>query len=240
MEINKQLFEDVLSGKLEGTFVLRNKNTLHSSHLSRIADLKYQYMLCGNSYTSEGMFISNDKTHPLNIEDFIPETNMKENELKITIPENHEIDWQESVKQEKIVFKKKDTKPRSWEEYYEQQIANKKCGYYIDDINCDSAVIVWDDYVGADKWKNVLPSKELAEAFLAMMQLMSLRQAWIGDWKPDWKNPNIKKWCIIFECELKVSYFYSNSRALSFPSREMAEDFMDCFRDLLEIAKPLL
>lgn len=86
MEINKQLFEDVLSGKLKGKFVLRNKNTLHSSNLHKIAGTKYQYVLCSHSYTSEGMLISNNKTHPLNIEDFIPEINMKENELKITIP----------------------------------------------------------------------------------------------------------------------------------------------------------
>ena len=82
MEINKQLFEDVLSGKLKGTFVLRNKSTLHSSNLRKIAGTKYQYVLCSHSYTSEGMLISNNKTHPLNIEDFIPEINMKENELK--------------------------------------------------------------------------------------------------------------------------------------------------------------
>ena len=29
---------------------------------------------------------------------------METKELKITIPKNHEIDWQESAKQEKIVF----------------------------------------------------------------------------------------------------------------------------------------
>ena len=42
---------------------------------------------------------------------------METKELKITIPEGQEIDWQESAKQEKIVFKKKENaKPRSWEE----------------------------------------------------------------------------------------------------------------------------
>ena len=164
---------------------------------------------------------------------------METKELKITIPEGQEIDWQESAKQEKIVFKKKeDTKPKSWEEYCCQQQTNCKEGYCINTVTSEIQEINWG--LCTCSWKTVLPSKELAEAFLAMMQLMSLRQAWIGDWKPDWKNPDIKKWCIIFECELKVSYFYSNSRALSFPSKEMAEDFMDCFRDLLEIAKPLL
>ena len=167
---------------------------------------------------------------------------METKELKITIPENHEIDWKESAKQEKIVFKKKDTKPRSWEEYCE----NHRGGFAF--ISTCSRVSVTEVKYPSNELlkldpensKHVLPSKELTEAFLAMMQLMSLRQAWIGNWEPDWKNPDTKKWCIIFECELKVSYFYSNSRALSFPTREMAEDFMNCFRDLLEIAKPLL
>lgn len=236
MEINKQLFEDVLSGKLKGTFVLRNKSTLHSSNLRKIAGTKYQYVLCGNLYTSEGMFIFNNKTHPLNIEDFIPETNMKENELKITIPEGQEIDWQESVKQEKIVFKKKDTKPRSWEEY-----CNNFSGelFYFSNRNSIESVVTSDgmSYTA----KDYLPSKELAEAFLAMMQLMSLRQAWIGDWKPDWRSEYSYNYCIIdgggsFEiCILNQCRY-----ALSFPTKEMAEDFMNTFKDLLEVAKPLI
>lgn len=236
MEINKQLFEDVLSGKLKGTFVLRNKSTLHSSNLRKIAGTKYQYVLCGNLYTSEGMLIFNNKTHPLNIEDFIPEINMKENELKITIPEGQEIDWQESVKQEKIVFKKKDTKPRSWEEY-----CNNFSGelFYFSNRNSIESVVTSDgmSYTA----KDYLPSKELAEAFLAMMQLMSLRQAWIGDWKPDWRSEYSYNYCIIdgggsFEiCILNQCRY-----ALSFPTKEMAEDFMNTFKDLLEVAKPLL
>ena len=241
MEINKQLFEDVLSGKLKGTFVLRNKSTLHSSNLRKIAGTKYQYVLCGNLYTSEGMLIFNNKTHPLNIEDFIPETNMKENELKITIPEGQEIDWQESAKQEKIVFKKKDTKPRSWEEY-----CNNFSGelFYFSNRNSIESVVTSDgmSYTA----KDYLPSKELAEAFLAMMQLMSLRQAWIGNWEPDWNEPDWNdetrvKWNIIYLqnqvclCDTQIKL-----RALSFPTKEMAEDFMNTFKDLLEVAKPLI
>lgn len=37
--------------------------------------------------------------------------------LTINIPTNQEIDWQESAKQEKIVFKQKASKPKSWREY---------------------------------------------------------------------------------------------------------------------------
>ena len=163
---------------------------------------------------------------------------MDTKELKIQIPEGYEIDKEKSTF-EKIVFKRKDTKPRSWEEYCKNHYGD----YYY--ISSDSNIIGLGYNPGHCELspiyaKNVMPTKELAEAFLAMMQLMSLRQAWIGDWKPDWKNPDIKKWCIIFECELKVSYFYSNSRALSFPTKEMAIDFMNCFRDLLNAARPLI
>ena len=169
---------------------------------------------------------------------------METKELKITIPEGQEIDWQESAKQEKIVFKKKDTKPRSWEEYYEQQIANKKHGYYIDDADCSTVSVVWNEYAGANKWKNVLPSKELTEAFLAMMQLMSLRQAWIGDWKPNFYMNMASNWCIEYEPNPGVfsieNHCKTNGGGLSFPTREMTKDFMNCFKDLLEIAKPLI
>ena len=74
-----------------------------------------------------------------------------------------------------------------------------------------------------------------------MMQLMSLRQAWIGDWEPDWRNDISKKWYIVFqENKLKVVFYIYNVFPLYFPTEEMATDFMNCFKDLLEIAKPLI
>lgn len=163
---------------------------------------------------------------------------METKELKITIPENHEIDWQESAKQEKIVFKKKDTKPRSWEEYCK----NYRGKWYCVSVMAD--IIEGESCSGLNSkcTQNVLPSKELAEAFLAMMQLMSLRQAWIGDWQPDWKNHTQYKANILWRSSsfVIVTFRDLNSRPLSFPTQEMASDFMNCFKDLLEIAKPLI
>ena len=165
---------------------------------------------------------------------------METKELKITIPEGQEIDWQESAKQEKIVFKKKDTKQRSWEEYCCQQQTNNKDGYYINNFTSEIKKLGWGlcayQY---SSWRNVLPSKELAEAFLAMMQLMSLRQAWIEGWKSDLKDST--NWCIIFRMGvLEVDFFNYTVHPLSFQTEEIAKDFMNCFKDLLEIAKPLL
>ena len=74
-----------------------------------------------------------------------------------------------------------------------------------------------------------------------MMQLMSMRQEWIGNWEPDWSNDVSKKWCIVLHnYRLSVDFFLYNAIPLSFPSEEMATDFMNCFEDLLNIAKPLI
>lgn len=164
---------------------------------------------------------------------------METKELKIQIPDGYEIDKDKSTF-EKIVFKKKEsTEPRSWEEYCK----NHKGFFYF--INNNSQIITMGkDFPASiplhiDYAKNAIPSRELAEAFLAMMQLMSLRQAWIGDWKPDWNDST--NWCIIFrESKLKVDFYNYTAQPLSFPTKEMAEDFRDCFKDLLEIAQPLI
>lgn len=173
---------------------------------------------------------------------------METKELKIQIPEGQEIDWQESTKQEKIVFKKKNTKPRSWEEY-----CNNFKGelFYFSSQNSIESVITSDgmSYTA----KDYLPSKELAKAFIAMMQLMSLRHDWIhkwsidngmtDDWEPDWSSTTpFGKYCIcgMYDNSITIKSSYQFKYPLSFPTRELAEYFMHTFKDLLEIAKPLI
>ena len=156
---------------------------------------------------------------------------METKELKIPIPEGQEIDWQESAKQEKIIFKKKYSKPRSWKEYCEQQ-SETRC------------YVLGFDVIGGyhDRSKPyqgghcTVPTKELAEAFVAMMQLMSLRQAWIGGVESCHYGYAI----MLDVCKNTVVSNGTIHRSLTFPTQEMAEDFMNCFKDLLEIAKPLV
>lgn len=142
---------------------------------------------------------------------------METKELKIQIPEGYEIDKENSTF-EKIVFKKKNNKPRSWEEYRAKVPENK-------------LYKVW----------GIVEGNELSEAFLAMTQLMSLRQTWIGDWNPDWSCGYSSNYCVAGVGDhFDVCTLSKCRRALSFPTIEMAKDFMDCFEGLLEIAKPLL
>jgi hypothetical protein len=168
---------------------------------------------------------------------FVGQVLAQPKELKIQIPEGQEIDWQESAKQEKIVFKKKDNKPKSWEEYCE----NHKGGYAF--ISNWTSSVIGVNYppnellkLNPEVSKHLLPSKELAEAFLAMMQIMSLRQAWIGNW-----NSNQLGYAIMLDVQRNIIASHDvYPTALTFPDRNMAVDFMNTFKDLLEIAKPLI
>ena len=99
MEINKQLFEDVLAGRLKGTFVLRNKVRVKTKFLTKsnfeslgfIYTLRDLDVIC-TEYTEYGK-ASNCAGSDFDIVDFILDKDMKENELTIEIPEGKEIDW---------------------------------------------------------------------------------------------------------------------------------------------------
>ena len=158
---------------------------------------------------------------------------METKELKIQIPDGYKIDKEKSTF-EKIVFKKKeDTKPRSWEEYLELNTGFDGAGI---NWNCGGVQTTGLHHRG----KAIVPT-HLAQPFIAMMQLMSLRQAWIGDWKPDWSCGYSSNYCVVGVGDrFDVCILIKCRHALSFPTEEMAIDFINCFKDLLEIAKPLI
>ena len=151
--------------------------------------------------------------------------------LKINCPEGYEIDKEKSTFGE-IVFKKKESFPMRWEEL---NIIN---GYYVGSgSSIISSVRAKDNYIN----RNVFPSKEEAEAMLAMAQLCQLRDAWNKEWKPNRKNENQKKYVIkVVSDQLYADSYWSINCPMSFKTRETRDLFMTAFKDLLEIAKPFL
>ena len=88
-------------------------------------------------------------------------------------------------------------------------------------------------------FKNWIPSKKSAEAHLAMIQLEQLRNCWWNGWEPIWDCS--EKWCIrLWGNELTIGITKNISRFLTFPTKEMAEEFLKCFRDLIEKAGDLI
>ena len=118
--------------------------------------------------------------------------------------------------------------PKSWEELVTNYA---RMGYYISadgkPLMCASS--------GRLSSPHVCPSKKSAEAHLAMIQLEQLRDCWRQSWEPIWDCS--EKWCIRLQRnELSVGITTNISRFLTFPTKEMAEEFLKCFRDLIEKA----
>ena len=74
-----------------------------------------------------------------------------------------------------------------------------------------------------------------------MMQLEQLRDCWRQGWKPDWLEGNIQKYVIQkWRDRISTEITYVTHSFLSFPTYEMAEEFLECFRDLIELAGDLI
>lgn len=133
----------------------------------------------------------------------------------------------------------KDSKPRSWEGYCELQKIKHAKGYFMDSDSVTHEAN-WDDLNRPRLWKNVLSSVELVKKFRAYMQLISLREEWIGNWEPDWEDDRSMKYIInTVGGDNEINSYHRIASPLSFPTYEMAKDFMECFKELLEEAKGL-
>lgn len=125
-------------------------------------------------------------------------------------------------------------KPMSWKEYCEQNPI-KAGDSYIDEISVINSIENPHDR-DEDNDVNTMP-EYLCEAFLAYMKLIQLRNAWVKDCENGDEDEYLK---IVYKAE---SGFYGvrlGKTGLSFPTLAMVYEFINTFKDLLEIAKPLI
>ena len=151
----------------------------------------------------------------------------------INIPNGYEIDREKS--NERQIVLKKIERPRTWEEYC-QMMKGKQSFYCNSETNYSTVQSKFNENPCIDEFDN----EEDAKAFIALSMLRKLRKAWIFDWKPDWKSQDSKFVITTFMNNLEGNINYNASRSLSFPTEEMCNEFIVTFKDLLEIAKPLL
>lgn len=163
-------------------------------------------------------------------------------ELKIEVPEGYEIDTEKSTF-EKIIFKKIKTKlPKTWEEFCEQTLVTKDECYIASNSTIINYRAICSSYNRIlDNDRNLLPTKEDAEAHLALIQLHRLRDVYRQGWTPDWNAGTISKYCIVFNAgSLEIREFSCTPHFLAFQSKEIAQEFLDNFKDLLDKAKELI
>lgn len=147
-----------------------------------------------------------------------------EKELKIEVPQGYEIDRQKSTF-EKIVFKKIPENPKTWEEYC--SLMKGKTVYYT---NCNKITVS-----GFSDAHDKFATKKRAEQFIALGKLLQLRDCWVKGYD-EFRYALFWTKVGITICDNSKSVSYS----LTFPTKEMAYDFKNCFVDLIRQAYPLV
>ncbi len=130
--------------------------------------------------------------------------------------------------------------PKTWEEFCDTHPI-KDDEYYIKQA---SKIKHYDKCGRGDRYPNSdknVGTKETCEAVLALMQLIQLRDCYNDGWKPDWGN-NWEEKHVIFRdgdyiCKDRLTRFQC---VLNFKTTELRDQFLENFRDLIEIAKPLI
>lgn len=156
-------------------------------------------------------------------------SNMDTKKLKINIPEGYEIDKEKSTFEE-IVFKKVEDPlaelPKTWEEYCKQ--TKGYTSYYGYSINGNTYETKFDGFY------NEFSTKERVKQYVALGKLLQLRDYWVGDWKRNSNNIYVIYKNVIMAAGNDSDF------PLTFPTREMAEEFKNCFEDLIKEAYPLV
>lgn len=160
---------------------------------------------------------------------------MKTRKLKINIPEGYEIDKEKSTFEE-IVLKKVNplsNLPETWEEY-------KRCSrgdvsyFFCNPLKSIKASLFSGVY-------NEFSTKERVKQYVALGRLLQLRDYWVGDLKNDPNNFVNVIYNLNGEIKnLGLSHKQSLNFPLTFPTREMAQKFIECFKDLINEAYPLI
>lgn len=135
------------------------------------------------------------------------------------------------------ILEEKDQRCKSWEEFCEKY--STKEGYFHDDL----LKHILFECVRPSKTLTTTSTqftKEEAIAISAFSKLLKLRRDWIGDWEPDWISQTKKHNITCVDNNVRVCCNYNVSRPFSFPTKEMAEEFLKCFEDLFNQCKNIM
>lgn len=130
-----------------------------------------------------------------------------------------------------------ETLPNSWEEFCQNYpIENDE--YYLS----EDAIISnrFDGYRDVEVDKILFRTKEQAEAMLAFIQLIRLRDVYRQGWEPNWTKEEKRYGVGCYEDVIVKDISYHASLPLSFQSEEIRDKFLENFRDLIEKAKEFI
>ena len=156
--------------------------------------------------------------------------NMDTKKLKINIPEGYEIDRENSTFEE-IVFKKVEDPlaklPKTWEEYCKQTEG------YVSYFFSSPKSIIKSWFEGS---YNEFMTEERVQQYVALGRLLQLRDYWVkgySEFRYAVYGDRLDGTAI---CDWRDNI----NHPLTFPTREMAQKFVEYFKDLMKKAHPLI
>lgn len=159
--------------------------------------------------------------------------------IEIEVPDGKKAVWEDgSLK----FIDDEPQMPKTWEEFCKVHPLRPTDTFLAPNSELEYA-IAWRTgcstrMVDADR--NCLPTPQAAEAHLALMQLHQLRDYYRQGWTPNWLDDE-RKWDIsICKNRLSVQQVVNWASFLSFPTEELATEFLNNFRDLIEQAGDLI
>ena len=150
--------------------------------------------------------------------------------LEIKPEEGYEIDLEKSdITKGIIEFKKiKKVYPTTLDELKSTQ--DDSTLYFIDEnvnLHTTTTIVV-------KKHRFSFSSKELAEAFIILADLIRFRDEYRDGWQPDWKSECPKEYISSFKGIVTTDTNYSLSRLFSFETEEIRDIFYTNFTKKLE------
>lgn len=223
---------------------LKDITTLEVGNVVIFGNLEYTvchmdgyFLRCSSSYDNDKIFTI------LNISkrDFVKNLGINTLPVEWDFPEVSSLEALTAIVSALLKeYEKQNELPKTWEEFCKRNPVTPD-EYWIETIKSKYCNNSFERERDIDMDKNVCVSLQEAQAFTALMQLRQLRKCYVGNWEPDWTNCRTAKSSIIcIEGELMIFDAITTHRSMSFPNSNLAKQFLDNFKDLLEIAKPLL
>lgn len=161
----------------------------------------------------------------------------------LEIPEGCEVDSITTEENSVVVtFKQKEPQlPKTWEEFCENYPTKVGECYITTTSDILQASSIYGNIRVALRDRDLLPDHSTAEAVLALCQLIQLRECYNQGWQPNWSDLKEAKYIIMFvdnkiDKDIAASCVYS---PLYFKTKELRDQFLENFRDLIEKLKPL-
>lgn len=155
--------------------------------------------------------------------------------IEIEVPDGKKAIWKDG----QVIFKDiKPQLPKTWEEFCKQNPIKIEERYIASNsVIYKAATSIFERNPEYDRY--ILPSKEAAEQHLALIQLHQLRDYYRQDWIPITDKVSFG---IIRRVGgyLDIYRFMHSSKFLLFQSEEIAQKFLNNFRDLIEQAGDLI